>query len=67
MKIDATAKHIADVQVRDLVNMSNPTEVKQATVKAGGNTYSVSLSKGNIDAPVERLMWYNTRCERWRE
>lgn len=49
MKIDATAKHIADVQVRDLVNMSNPTEVKQATVKAGGNTYSVSLSKGNID------------------
>ena len=59
MKIDQTVKHIADAQIRSVIDLSNATGRQSGVIKVNHNTYNVSVGRnGKVDVSF-RGGWFN--------
>ena len=59
MEIDQTVKHIADAQIRSVIDLSNATGRQQGVIKVNHNTFNVSVGEnGKVDVSF-RGGWFN--------
>lgn len=59
MNIDQTVKHIADAQIRSVIDLSNATGRQQGVIKVNHNTFNVRVGEdGKVDVSF-RGGWFN--------
>lgn len=59
MEIDQTVKHIANAQIRSIIDLSNATGRQQGVIKVNHNTFNVSVGEdGKVDVSF-RGGWFN--------
>ena len=59
MRIDQTVQHIADSNIRSIIDLSNAEGSQKGIIKAGGNTYNVTVSTdGHVDVSFKGG-WFN--------
>ena len=59
MRIDQTAQHIADSNIRSIIDLSNAEGSQKGIIRAGGNTYNVTVSTdGHVNVSFKGG-WFN--------
>ena len=59
MRIDQTVRHIADSNIRSIIDLSNAEGSQKGIIRAGGNTYNVTVSEnGKVNVSFQGG-WFN--------
>ena len=59
MRIDQTVQHIADSSIRSIIDLSNAEGAQKGIIRAGGNTYNVTVSENGKVNVSFKGGWFN--------
>ena len=59
MRIDQTVRHIADSNIRSIIDLSNAEGSQKGIIRAGGNTYNVTVSENGKVNVSFKGGWFN--------
>ena len=59
MRIDQTVQHIADSNIRSIIDLSNAEGAQKGIIRAGGNTYNVTVSENGKVNVSFKGGWFN--------
>ena len=59
MRIDQTVQHIADSSIRSIIDLSNAEGSQKGIIRAGGNTYNVTVSENGKVNVSFKGGWFN--------